>query len=93
MIGVFDSGDAAGAVDADIGWITGIRTKFRGNQFSGDYVQYTVKSPGFLWRYKVARYDRQRHRNRGIVLRRAMKSGPQTLVLRCNRRYGSASMA
>lgn len=37
MIGDFDSGDAAGAVDADIGWITGIRAKFRGNQFSGRF--------------------------------------------------------
>ena len=36
-IGVFDSGDATGAVDADIGWITGIRTNFRGNQFSGGF--------------------------------------------------------
>jgi hypothetical protein len=48
MMGVFDSGDADGAVDADIGWITGIRAKFLGNQFSGDFVQYTVKSSGFL---------------------------------------------
>ena len=37
MIGVLDSGDTAEAVDADIGWITGIRTNFRGNQVSGGF--------------------------------------------------------